>query len=69
MPKALKKAKPGTPEFRQALRDAIEGTKGYNGAYAVFNMSPTDHSGVDQRGMSVIKIENGKWKLEDHAKF
>lgn len=69
VPKALKKAKPGTSEFRQALRDAIEGTKGYNGAYAVFNMSPTDHSGVDQRGMSVIKIENGKWKLEDHAKF
>ncbi|MBT0653453.1 ABC transporter substrate-binding protein [Geomobilimonas luticola] len=69
VPKALKKAKPGTPEFRQALRDAIETTKGYNGAYAVFNMSPTDHSGVDQRGMSVIKIENGKWKLEDHAKF
>lgn len=69
VPKALKKAKPGTPAFRQALRDAIETTKGYNGAYAVFNMSPTDHSGVDQRGMSVIKIENGKWKLEDHAKF
>lgn len=69
VPKALKSAKPGTPQFREALRSALEGTKGVVGAYAVYNMSPTDHSGVDQRGMSVIKIENGKWKLEEHAKF
>lgn len=68
-PKALKVAKPGTAEFRAALRDAIEGTKGLKGAYAVFSLSPTDHSGVDQTGIAMLKIENGKWKLEDYAKF
>jgi branched-chain amino acid transport system substrate-binding protein len=69
MPKALKGGKPGTPEFRAALRDALEATKGLKGAYSVFNMSPTDHSGVDQTGIAMLKIENGKWKLEDYAKF
>ena len=67
--KALKTAKPGTPEFRAALRDALEATRGLKGAYSVFNMSPTDHSGVDQTGIAMLKIENGKWKLEDYAKF
>jgi branched-chain amino acid transport system substrate-binding protein len=69
VPKALKAGKPGTPEFRAALRDALEATKGLKGAYSVFNMSPTDHSGVDQTGIAMLKIENGKWKLEDYAKF
>jgi len=67
VPKALKAGKPGTPQFRAALRDAIEQTKGYKGAYAVFNMSPTDHSGVDVTGIAMLKIENGKWKLDDYA--
>jgi len=35
----------------------------------VFTLSPTDHSGVNQLGMSLMKVENGKWKLEDHADF
>lgn len=69
VPKAVKAAKPGTEQFRAALRNAIEETKGVKGAGAVFNLSPTDHSGVDQLGMSVLRVEQGKWKLEDHAKF
>jgi hypothetical protein len=32
-------------------------------------MSPNDHSGIDELGMSVIKIQNGVWKLEDYAAF
>jgi branched-chain amino acid transport system substrate-binding protein len=67
VPKALKSAKPGTDKFRDALRSAIEGTKGYKGAFAVFNMTPADHSGVNEYGMAVVKIENGTWKLVDHA--
>ena len=63
IPKALKAGKPGTAEFRSALRDAIESTKGYKGAYGVFTLSATDHSGADPAGMAMIKIENGKWKL------
>jgi branched-chain amino acid transport system substrate-binding protein len=69
IPKALKAGQPGTEKFRAALRDAIEGTKGLKGAGSVFTMSPTDHSGVNQLGMSLMKVENGKWKLEDHADF
>lgn len=69
VPKGLKSAKPGTEKFREALRAAIENTKRLVGAGAVFTLSPTDHSGVDQLGLSVVQVENGKWKLEDHANY
>ena len=58
---ALKKAKPGTPEFRAALRDALEGAHEVAGAHGIFNMSPTDHLGLDQRARVMVKIENGAW--------
>ena len=37
---ALKKAKPGTPEFREALRDALENLKNVVGTHGVYNMTP-----------------------------
>ena len=61
---ALKKAQPGTPEFRAALRDALENTKEVHGAHGIFNMSPTDHLGLDQRARVMVKIENGAWKYQ-----
>ena len=61
---ALKKAQPGTPEFRSALRDALETTKELHGAHGIFNMSPTDHLGLDQRARVMVKIENGAWKYQ-----
>jgi branched-chain amino acid transport system substrate-binding protein len=61
---ALKKAQPGTPEFRSALRDALENTKEVQGAHGIFNMSPTDHLGLDQRARVMVKIENGAWKYQ-----
>lgn len=61
---AAKKARPGTPEFRTALRDAIEGTREFVGSQGVFNMSPSDHNGVDQRCQVMVRIENGTWKLQ-----
>ena len=64
VPVALKKAQPGTPEFRAALRDALEGLKEVAGAHGIFNMSPTDHLGLDQRARVMVKIENGTWKLQ-----
>jgi len=68
--KALKSgAKPGTDRFRQALRDNIESIKGMKGALAVFTLSPQDHSGVNELGMAMLTIDQGRWKLEDHAKF
>ncbi|MDT7836078.1 ABC transporter substrate-binding protein [Aquabacterium sp. OR-4] len=62
VPVALKKAKPGTPEFRAALRDALEQTKELAGAHGIFNMSPKDHLGLDQRARVMVRIENGTWK-------
>ena len=63
IPTALKKAKPGTAEFRQALRDAIESERDIVGAHGVFNMSAADHFGLDQRARVLVRIENGTWKL------
>ncbi len=62
IPKALEGgAKPGTPEFRKALRDAIEQVKDLAGSQGVFNMSPTDHAGLDERARVRVKVEDGKW--------
>ena len=64
VPSALKKAQPGTPEFRAALRDALEQIKEMPGAHGIFNMSATDHLGLDQRARVMVKIENGAWKYQ-----
>ena len=64
LPAALKKAKPGTAEFRVALRDAIEQVKDLAGAHGIFSMSPTDHLGLDQRAYVMVKIVNGAWKYQ-----
>jgi len=69
VPKALKVAKPGTEQFRVALRDAIESTKGLKGAGAVVTMSKTDHTGINELGMCILRVENGKWKLDEHAEY
>lgn len=61
---AAKKARPGTPEFRSALRDTIEGLREFVGSQGVFNMGPTDHNGVDQRSQVMVRIEGGTWKLQ-----
>ena len=61
IPVALKKGQPGTPEFRAALRDALEGVKDVAGAHGIFNMSANDHLGLDQRARVMVKIQGGKW--------
>lgn len=63
VPEALKKAKPGTAEFRAALRDALEGVKELPGVHGVFNMSPKDHNGFDGRAAIMATVENGDWKI------
>jgi branched-chain amino acid transport system substrate-binding protein len=63
IPVALKRAQPGTKEFRSALRDALEGLKNVAGAHGIFNMSPTDHLGLDQRSAVMVQIKDGGWQL------
>jgi branched-chain amino acid transport system substrate-binding protein len=63
VPVALKKAQPGTKEFRAALRDALEGLKNVAAAHGVFSMSEQDHVGLDQRAAVMVQIQGGGWKL------
>lgn len=60
-PIALKTAEPGTPEFRQALRGAIESLKGVAGSRGVYNYGPDDHTGLDQSALVLGKLEKGEW--------
>jgi branched-chain amino acid transport system substrate-binding protein len=63
VPEAMKKAKPGTAEFRAALRDALEGIKEMPATHGVFSMSATDHNGLDNRARVLVRVEGGTWKL------
>lgn len=60
-PIALKAAAPGTPAFRNALRDALEGTKNFADTNGVVNMTANDHIGLDQRARVMVEIRDGKW--------
>ncbi|MBK6804149.1 MAG: ABC transporter substrate-binding protein [Betaproteobacteria bacterium] len=63
IPEAAKRGKPGTPEFRAALRDALESTRELVGTQGVYNMTPADHSGFDERGRELIVVKDGNWRL------
>ncbi|CAM3471651.1 Leucine-binding protein domain-containing protein [Bordetella sputigena] len=63
VPQAEKAGEPGTAAFRSALRDALEQTRDLVGTQGVYNMTPQDHSGFDQRGRVLITVKNGNWAL------
>jgi branched-chain amino acid transport system substrate-binding protein len=63
IPVALAKAKPGTEAFRSALRDAIEQEREIIGCQGVFNMSPANHNGMDERARVLVTVKNGKFRL------
>ena len=63
VPAAKAKGAPGTAEFRAALRDALEASKEVVGVHGVFNMTPNDHFGLDDRSRVLIRIEGGAYKL------
>ncbi|WP_099867450.1 ABC transporter substrate-binding protein [Pararhizobium haloflavum] len=62
IPVALEAAEPGTDAFRSALRDALEGVEEVVGVHGVFNMTPEDHFGHDERSRVLVTIEGGAWK-------
>ena len=64
IPIALKTAQPGTKEFKVALRNALEGVKNAAGAHGIFNMSSSDHLGLDQRAAVMVMSQNGAWVLQ-----
>ncbi|OGA71045.1 MAG: branched-chain amino acid ABC transporter substrate-binding protein [Betaproteobacteria bacterium RIFCSPLOWO2_12_FULL_68_20] len=63
VPAAMKKAKPGTPEFRAALREALEGAKNVVGVHGVYNVTPQNHNGQDERSRVLVRVEKGEWRL------
>ena len=64
VPIALKKAKPGTPEFRAALRDAFEQIGKTTLAHGVLNWTPTDHWGYTDDTGVMMKVTGGEFKVE-----
>jgi branched-chain amino acid transport system substrate-binding protein len=58
---ALKTAKPGTQEFREALMQAIYSNKDVAGVHAVYNFTPKSYYGVDDRSLVVVKLVKGNW--------
>lgn len=63
IPVALLAAKPGTPEFRAALRDALETAYDLVLTDGVAEMTADDHSGFDKRARVMVTVQDGVWKL------
>ncbi|MBB3179659.1 ABC transporter substrate-binding protein [Variovorax sp. Sphag1AA] len=64
VPIALKKAKPGTPEFRSALRDAFETMGRTTIAHGVLEWTPQNHWGYTNETGVILKVVNGQFKVE-----
>ena len=45
----------------QAIRDAIETTKGFVGTTGTYSFSKTDHLGLDLSAFRMLEIKNGSW--------
>ena len=63
IPAALAKGKPGTAEFRAALRDAHGAADELVLCHGIATTTPEDHNGFDTRARVMVTIENGAWKL------
>lgn len=65
VPAAMAKARPGTPEFRSALREALETkTSGLVGTNGVYQITAADHNGLDKRARVMVRASGGTWHLE-----
>jgi branched-chain amino acid transport system substrate-binding protein len=64
VPVALKKAKPGTADFRAALKQALENAGPIPLYHGTVNYTATDHAGYTNDTGVILKIVDGGWKLE-----
>ena len=62
-PRALAAGQPGTPAFRTALRDAMEGVQGMAASEAVFSLSVRDHCGAQADSQVMVEIRGGGYRL------
>lgn len=58
---AIKNAGPDAD--RAAIRDELEKISGFHSISGTFNMSATDHSGLDSSALVMVRIEDGKWVI------
>lgn len=65
VPVALQKAKPGTPAFRAALRDALETIPAVVLTGGVLDYTASDHWGYRDDSGAIMKVVGGDWKLEN----
>src|SRR5262245_2974958 len=63
VPVALKTAKPGTPEFREAIRQALLTEREIAASQGVYNFTEKDRYGVDDRARILLTVKDGKYKL------
>jgi branched-chain amino acid transport system substrate-binding protein len=61
VPMALKKAKPGTPEFRTALRDSLESMGRTIFSHGVMNWTAQDHWGYTNETGVMLQVKDGKF--------
>jgi branched-chain amino acid transport system substrate-binding protein len=61
IPVALKSAKPGTPEFREAIRQAILSEHEIAATQGVYNWTEKDRSGLDDRSRILLTVKDGKY--------
>ena len=65
VPLAMESAEPGTPEFRAALREAIETGGPFPASQGVFEFTPEDHLGLDERAVVLLTANEGRFELVD----
>jgi branched-chain amino acid transport system substrate-binding protein len=63
VPVALKTAKPGTPEFREAIRQALLTEREIAASQGVYNFSEKDRYGLDDRSRIILTVKDGKYVL------
>ena len=63
VPVALKKAKPGTQEFRDAIREALLTEREIAASQGVYNFTEKDRYGVDDRARILLTVKDGKYTL------
>ena len=61
IPAALKSAKPGTPEFREAIRLALLSEHEIAASQGVYNWTEKDRSGLDDRSRIILTVKDGKY--------
>jgi len=61
IPTALKTAKPGTPEFREAIRQAFLTEREIPASQGVYNFTEKDRYGLDDRSRIILTVKDGKY--------